>query len=133
MTTAATDHKAPASAPQREQTPALIGRIWAIIAAVEAVTWAGLLVGMVLKYVTRTTEAGVQLFGALHGGAFIVYVIVTLVAAVMLRWKWWLALVALACSIPPLVTIVLEIVLARRGLLASPVRGDADAGSATPA
>ena len=94
-----------------------IGVLFAVIAFFEACTWAGLLVGMFLKYVTGTTEMGVWLFGRLHGGAFMLYVVMTIVAAVSLRWKWWLALLALLAAIPPLVTVPLEIWLHRTGRL----------------
>ena len=91
--------------------------LFAVVAFFEACTWAGLLVGMFLKYVTGTTEMGVWLFGRLHGGAFMLYVVMTIVAAVSLRWKWWLALLALLAAIPPLVTVPLEIWLHRTGRL----------------
>lgn len=94
------------------------GRVFSIVAFVEAGTWTGLLIGMFLKYVTRTTELGVQIFGMAHGIAFLVYLIVTITAAVILRWRWWIALLAVLAAIPPLVTIPLEIWLARRGDLA---------------
>ena len=94
-----------------------IGVLFAVVAFIEAFTWAGLLVGMFLKYVTGTTEMGVWLFGRLHGGAFMLYVVMTIVAAVSLRWKWWLALLALLAAIPPLVTVPLEIWLHRTGRL----------------
>ena len=94
-----------------------IGVLFAVIAFFEACTWAGLLVGMFLKYVTGTTEMGVWLFGRLHGGAFMLYVVMTIVASVSLRWKWWLALLALLAAIPPLVTVPLEIWLHRTGRL----------------
>ncbi|WP_235915686.1 DUF3817 domain-containing protein [Puerhibacterium puerhi] len=102
----------------RPMTP--LGRLFAVVALVEAFTWAGLLVGMFLKYVTETTEAGVWLFGRLHGAAFVLYVVVTLVAAARLRWGWLRALVALACSVPPLLTIPAERVLRRTGYLSDP-------------
>jgi integral membrane protein len=97
-----------------------LGRLFAVVALVEACTWAGLLVGMFLKYVTETTEAGVWLFGRLHGAAFVLYVVVTLVAAARLRWGWLRALVALACSVPPLLTVPAERVLRRTGYLGDP-------------
>ncbi|MGB0102027.1 MAG: DUF3817 domain-containing protein, partial [Nocardioides sp.] len=37
------------------------------VAIAEAITWALLLTGMFLKYVTETTELGVQVFGMVHG------------------------------------------------------------------
>ena len=78
---------------------------------------------MFLKHVTGTTEAGVWLFGRLHGGVFMFYVVVTIVAAVALRWRWWVALLALLASIPPLVTVPLEIWLRRTGRLVRRPRG----------
>lgn len=95
----------------------LIGALFALVAFFEAFTWAGLLLGMFLKYVTGTTEAGVWLFGRLHGGAFMLYLVMTIVAAISLRWKWWVALLALLAAIPPLVTVPLEIWLRRTGRL----------------
>jgi len=101
------------------QTPgaAPVRRAFVTVAVVEALTWAGLLVGMYLKYVTETTEAGVWLFGRLHGAAFVLYVLTTLVAARVLRWSPLVTLVALAASVPPLATLVFEVVARRRGLL----------------
>lgn len=97
-----------------------MGRIFAIAAFIEAFTWAGLLVGMYIKYVPETTDQIVSVFGALHGGMFLIYIVVTLVAGVILRWRWWETLLALLASIPPLVTILVEIWLRRRGKLAAP-------------
>jgi len=91
----------------------LARRAFAVVAVLEALTWLGLLVGMWFKYVTDTTEAGVQLFGPLHGGAFVLYVITALVVSRVLRWSWWVTLVALAASIPPLGTLVFELWLTR--------------------
>ena len=62
------------------------GRVFAAVAFFEAFTWAGLLLGMVLKYSTQTTELGVWFFGRLHGLAFLVYVAVSLFAWMRLRW-----------------------------------------------
>lgn len=97
----------------------MTGCVFAIIAFIEAGTWAGLLIGMFLKYVTETTEIGVQIFGMLHGIAFLVYLVATIAAAFILRWKWWIAVLAILAAVPPLVTIPLERWLASRGDLAS--------------
>jgi integral membrane protein len=95
------------------------GRLFSVVALLEALTWAGLLVGMFLKYVTETTDLGVWLFGRLHGGAFIIYVIVSVYCSVRLRWSWQMSLLALLAAIPPLVTLPLEIWFRRRGLLST--------------
>ena len=93
------------------------GRIFAGVALLEAFTWAGLLVGMFLKYVTETTTAVVAVFGALHGGAFIVYSVVALLTWWRLRWSAPVGIVALIAGIPPLGTLAFELWAARRGLL----------------
>ena len=98
---------------------ARIGRIFGAAAVFEAFTWAGLLVGMFLEHVTHTTDLGVWLFGRLHGAAFMIYVVVTLVAWRKLRWPLWVTFVTLAASIPPLTTLVAEWWLTRTGRLAA--------------
>jgi integral membrane protein len=97
--------------------PAGIGKVFSIIALLEGLTWAGLLIGMFLKYTTKTTELAVTLFGPLHGIVFISYVVVTVMAAVRLRWPLWATLLAMLAAVPPLVTIPMEIWFKRRGLL----------------
>jgi integral membrane protein len=92
--------------------------VFTIIARFEAFTWAGLLIGMFLKYGTETTELGVWLFGRLHGFAFLLYFVTAIVAGLRLRWPWWATLLAALAAIPPLVTFPLEIWFRRRGLLA---------------
>lgn len=100
--------------------PSGIGKLFSIIALLEGITWAGLLFGMFLKYTTKTTELGVSIFGPLHGIVFICYVLVTVLAAVRLRWPMWATLVAVVAAVPPLVTIPMEIWFKRRGLLSAP-------------
>ncbi|WP_461024142.1 DUF3817 domain-containing protein [Thalassiella azotivora] len=88
-----------------------------LVAVVEALTWAGLLVGMFFKHVTRTTEVGVQVFGALHGGAFLAYVLVVLLVARPLRWSLWTTGLALVAAVPPFASLVLERWAERSGRL----------------
>ncbi|MBL9141247.1 MAG: DUF3817 domain-containing protein, partial [Phycisphaerae bacterium] len=49
-------------------------------AIAEAVSWAGLLVGMLFKYVVIKDPIGVQIMGPVHGLLFVVYVIFTIEA-----------------------------------------------------
>lgn len=93
-----------------------MGRLFAVAAFAEGLTWAGLLIGMALKY-TDLTTAGVWLFGRLHGLAFVFYVVATVLAGVRLRWPIWVFGLALLAAVPPLVTVPLEIWFRRRGLL----------------
>ena len=96
-------------------TPALLFRR---VAVAEAITWALLLTGMFLKYVTETTELGVRVFGMLHGVVFVAYGVVTLVVAVDQRWRPGRTLVALACAVPPFATVPFDRWLERRHPLA---------------
>ncbi|GLY06821.1 MULTISPECIES: DUF3817 domain-containing protein [Actinoplanes] len=89
-------------------------RFFRITAVAEAISWTGLLVGMFLKYVTETTEAGVWLFGRLHGGLFIAYLVATLWVARSERWSLWRTAFGLASSIPPLTTLIFERWVAKR-------------------
>ena len=93
------------------------GRLFAAAAFLEGLTWAGLLLGMWLKYGLEVTDTGVWLFGRLHGLAFLFYVVVTLYAWFKLRWPLWAVLLALLAALPPLVTVPLEIWFRRIGLL----------------
>ena len=85
-----------------------------VVASAEAVSWAGLLVGMFSKYVVDAGERGVQVFGPIHGAVFIAYVAVTLVAWRRLRWSFPVAVVGLAASIPPFCTVLFEAWVRRR-------------------
>ena len=107
-------------------------RLFRAVAIAEAITWAGLLVGMFLKYVTETTELGVRLFGMFHGIVFIAYVVTTLVVWVDRKWSAGRGLLALVASVPPLMTIPLERHAIRRGWLGDTWRLPAGAGSSLP-
>jgi integral membrane protein len=97
--------------------PTGIGKLFAAVCLIEGLTWTGLLIGMFLKHTLKWTDMGVWLFGRLHGAAFIIYLVVAVLAALRLRWPWQVALGAILAAFPPLVTIPLEIWLKRRGML----------------
>ena len=84
------------------------------LAFAEAVTWALLLTGMFLKYVTETTELGVRVFGMLHGVVFVAYAVASVVVAVDQRWPAGRTLGALACAVPPFATVPFDLRLERR-------------------
>ncbi|RYB92232.1 DUF3817 domain-containing protein [Nocardioides glacieisoli] len=87
------------------------------LAVTEAITWALLLTGMFLKYVTETTELGVQVFGMVHGVVFIAYCLVTVVVAVDQRWSLSRLALGLVAAVPPFATLLFERYADRRGLL----------------
>ncbi len=75
-------------------------------ATVEAFTWAGLLVGVVLKRVLDLTEIGVQVFGPLHGAAFIAYSLSAVLTWRARRWSVATGSLALLAGLPPFGTVV---------------------------
>jgi integral membrane protein len=91
---------------------------WFRFAAItEAVTWLGLLVGMAVKHIGSGAEAGVQIFGMIHGVVVLVYFVVTLFAAKRLRWGSKTLVLALLASVPPGFTLVFEAWAERTGRL----------------
>jgi integral membrane protein len=88
-----------------------------LVAIAEALSWAGLLAGMFVKYVVIEHEIGVQVFGPVHGIVFMVYVAVTLVTWGALRWSTGTGLLAVVASVPPFGSWVFERWAARTGRL----------------
>jgi integral membrane protein len=72
---------------------------------------------MLVKWVIRSTEIGVQVFGPIHGALFVAYVVITIWTARTYRWRLPTTLLALAASIPPLATLWSERRAQRTGLL----------------
>ena len=99
--------------------PSSVATTFRVVAVAEALSWVGLLAGMVVKHVLRTSEAGVALFGPIHGGVFVAYVVVALLAARVLGWSRGTTVLALAASVPPLVTVLFERWATRTGRLAA--------------
>jgi integral membrane protein len=98
-------------------TPRTVATAFRVVAVAEAFSWVGLLIGMFIKYVPETTELGVKIFGPIHGGIFVAYVVIALLAARVLRWSAGTTLLALVASIPPLATIWFERRASRTGAL----------------
>lgn len=94
-----------------------MARAFRVVAVAEACSWACLLAGMFVKWILRVSEIGVTVFGPIHGGLFVAYVVITLVTARTFRWNLVTTLVALASSIPPLATLWFERRARRTGLL----------------
>ncbi len=92
-------------------------RAFRAVAVGEAVTWALLLSGMFLKYVTETTELGVQVFGMVHGVVFIAYCLVAVVVATDQRWSLARTVAGVVAAVPPFATLLFEAYAERRALL----------------
>lgn len=106
-------------------SPPVVARVFRVVAVAEAFSWAGLLVGMFVKYVATGPdgvgeEIGVTVFGPIHGALFVAYVLITLLTARVLRWSWPTIVLALVASLPPLATLVFERWARRTGRLGQP-------------
>lgn len=97
-----------------------IGRAFVAIAIIEAITWTGLLLGMLLEHVLHVTGLGVAIFGPLHGVAFLVYAVLAVIAATRFHWTLGVFALALLAAVPPLTTVPLERWLRRNALLQVP-------------
>lgn len=101
---------------KRPSTPAVI-RIFRVLAIAEAFSWAALLAGMFLKWVTRTTELGVAIAGPVHGALFIGYGIAALALWGMQRWPFRVAVSAGLSAVVPFATVWFERWAGRHGYL----------------
>lgn len=83
-------------------------RAFRVVAIAEAFSWAGLLVGMYVKWVAEASEIGVKIFGPVHGGLVVAYVALALVVAVRQRWSLLTVFFALAATLPPFLTVFFD-------------------------
>lgn len=118
------------------RTAALLSRGFLIVAALEALSWAALLVSMWLKHVGGV-EGATRIPGAIHGFVFIAYVVSLLQLHRYLRLPGRVLLWGLAASVPPFTTAVFEYLAVRAGHIPPggrrAERGKADAGASRPA
>jgi integral membrane protein len=102
-----------------------------LIAFAEALSWIGLLVGMYFKYVgTPQTEIGVKVFGPIHGGIFIAFVVAALLVGTARKWGVATWVLALLGSIVPLGSVIFIMWADKTGRIGSaPAVASAPAGA----
>lgn len=90
-----------------------------IIAVAEAFSWVGLLTGMYFKYLAASpTEIGVKVFGPIHGGVFMAFVVAALAVGVARKWGVVTWVLALLGSIVPLGSVIFVMWADRTGRIA---------------
>jgi integral membrane protein len=103
----------------RESTTDLIVSAFRLVANLEALSWAGLLIGMLFKYLLAPHgELGhtlVSVFGMAHGVLVMVYVALGATVALRLGWRVPTAALALAATIPPFATLAFDRFASSRG------------------
>lgn len=117
---------APPSSPRAR---ARIRTAFRVLGVAEALTWAGLLASMGWHYLLDGSRHGIEVFGPLHGGAFLLYGAVALLTWAVQRWSSGVGLLALLAALPPAATVVFEVWARRRGLLEDRPGAPAGAGS----
>ena len=100
-------------------TPRLLFRT---VAIAEAITWALLILGMLMKYVLEVGEVGVQIGGFLHGLVFLAFGITALLVGVNQHWGPKLTAIAMVTAIVPFGTIPIDRGLEKSGHLDGPWR-----------
>jgi len=95
---------------------------WFRVAAVaEAISWTGLLIAMVFKYLVVHNAIGVHIFGPIHGLLFLAYVAISVVMWRRQPWSRPVGLLALLSSVPPYGTVAFERWTTRTGRLVDAV------------
>ncbi|MGK9146828.1 DUF3817 domain-containing protein [Plantibacter flavus] len=102
-------------------------RLFRLIAIAEAITWTLLIIGMILKYGTQTTDLGVSIGGGIHGFVFLVYGASVLLIGINQRWRVGTILIGLVSAVVPYATIPFDIWADRTGKLDGDWRRDASA------
>ncbi len=92
-------------------------KLFRAVAFAEAVTWTLLIIGLILKYGTETTEIGVRIGGGIHGFVFLCYVVVTVFLWVNQKWSAKTGALAVVSAVVPYATIPVEKSLDHRGML----------------
>ncbi|MEX2535097.1 MAG: DUF3817 domain-containing protein [Trueperaceae bacterium] len=107
---------------------AIIVPAFRLVAHLEALSWAGLLVGMLFKYLlmdqVELGETLVAIFGSVHGGLVIVYVALAAVTSLRQRWSWGIVALAIVATIPPFATVAFDRWADGRGLYARRAAGE---------
>lgn len=92
-------------------------RLLRLASIAEAITWALLLVGMLLKYGSAQWPLGVAIAGSLHGAVFLTYLYVGLIVGINQRFGWMEYLLGALSSVFPFATIPFDVVMERRARL----------------
>lgn len=93
-------------------------RVFRVLAAAEALSWAALLAGMYFKWIANTTELGVEIAGPIHGALFSGYGIAALALWRLQRWPFVVALFAGLSAVFPFATVAFERWAVKQGYLA---------------
>ncbi|MGO1319484.1 MAG: DUF3817 domain-containing protein [Galactobacter sp.] len=104
----------PLTTSRLDRASALFFRAMSII---EAVSWVGMIIALVVKYPLDGTPMLVTVWGWVHGIAWIGFCLAGLNAAIRFRWSWWLVPVGFVMSVLPFLTLPFDVWMERTGRL----------------
>jgi integral membrane protein len=89
--------------------------LFRIAAIGEAIGWIMLITGILIhQFITPHSQLPVQIAGKFHGTLFSIYLVGVLVIWRSYKKPIWLLFIAIAASVPPFGTLILELWLAHR-------------------
>ena len=110
-----TDWGLPTSRHDPWSVPVSPRSLFRLVSIAEAITWSLLITGMLLKYVVKAGEWGVQIGGFVHGLVFLAYGMTAVFIGVNQHWKIRLIVLACLTAIIPFATVPFDRALERRG------------------
>lgn len=91
--------------------------LFRIVAAAEAVTWALLISGLIIRATGNAPEWLIPLVGGAHGFTFLSYGVLAALVGVNQRWPVLRIVLGVALAIVPFATVPFERTVAKRGYL----------------
>ena len=91
--------------------------LFRIVAAAEALTWAGLISGLIIRATGNAPEWLIPLVGGAHGFTFLSYGVLAALVGVNQRWPILRIVFGVSLAIVPFATVPFERTVAKRGYL----------------
>lgn len=92
----------------KDTPPDTIVKLFRFAAHIEAVSWAGLIYGMVLKYFVTYDGAIATLFGQIHGLLVMFYLVMGFIISNQRKWPIRSVIIGTIATIPPFATIFFD-------------------------
>ena len=91
--------------------------LFRIVATAEAITWAGLISGLIIRATGNAPEWLIPLVGGAHGFTFLSYGVLAALVGVNQRWPVLRIFLGISLAIVPFATVPFERTVAKRGYL----------------
>ena len=92
-------------------------KLFRLFALAEAVTWALLIGGLILRATVGVPSVAFTIVGGIHGAVFLTYAVIASITGVNQRWGFGRTALGVALAIVPYATIPFELFVQRSGKL----------------